>query len=188
LCYSVFLFVSMCYSAEVSFGTWFFGIMCSILLYQQGKPFYFPFAVSQIQLIEGLRWIDAVDERILSVLGKLALISQPVALFYEGKKYSFVIPYLVIQAINELLYGSRDLRFVVADDGHFSWMWNFDYITSLPYWIGLSIGAYFALKTELVVGLLALFAYFYVNHRQYSTFGSLWCVWSNFMWVYYMLR
>ena len=178
----------MCYSAEVSFGTWFFGMMCSILLYQQGKPFYFPFAVSQMQLIEGLRWIDAVDERILSVLGKLALISQPVALFYEGKKYSFVIPYLVIQAINELLYGSRDLRFIVAKDGHFSWMWNFDYITSPPYWIGLAIGAYFALKTELVVSLLALLAYFYANHRQHGTFGSLWCVWSNFMWVYYMLR
>ena len=110
----------MCYSAEVSFGTWTFGMLCAAILSQQGKPYLFPLVVSQMQLVEGLRWIDAVDERLLSILGKLVLFAQPVAAFYEAKKYAFILPYVVIQAISEFLYGSRDLRFVVAKDGHFN--------------------------------------------------------------------
>ena len=190
LCYSIFSFVSMCYSPEVSFGTWFFGIICSVILSQQGKSYLFPLVVSQMQLIEGLRWIDAVDERILSVLGKLALFSQPVAALYESKRYWFILPYIVVQSISELLYGSRDLRFVVAKDGHFEWKWSFEPISleAIPYWIGLTLGVYFLLPRELVAIFLGLLAYFYVNHGQYNTHGSLWCVWANLLWIYYMLR
>lgn len=180
----------MCYSAEVSFGTWAFGMLCSFILSQQGKPFLFPFVVSQMQLVEGLRWIDAVDERILAVLGKLVLIAQPVAAFYEAKKYSFILPYVVIQAITELLYGSRDLRFVVAQDGHFNWKWSFNpaSLEALPYWVGLVLGTYFILPREIGGLMLGLLAYFYINHVEYNTYGSLWCVWVNLLWVYYMLR
>ena len=180
----------MCYSAEVSFGTWFFGIVCSILLHQQGKPYYVPLVTSQMQLVEGLRWIDAVDERILSVLGKLTLLAQPVAGFYEAKKYGFILPYIVIQSIGTLLYGSRDLRFVVAGDGHFEWKWGFDAISfeGLPYCIAFCMCLYFLYPIEVSVTLLGLLAYFYMNHCQYNTHGSLWCVWVNVLWVYYMLR
>lgn len=180
----------MCYSAEVSFGTWAFGMVCSFILSQQGKPYLFPFVVSQMQLVEGLRWIEAVDERILAVLGKLVLFAQPVAAFYEAKKYAFILPYIVVQAIVELLYGSRDLRFVVADDGHFAWKWSFDpaSLEALPYWIGLVLGTYYLLPREVGAIMLGLLAYFYIYHAQYGTYASLWCVWVNLLWVYYMLR
>jgi len=180
----------MCYSAEVSFGTWTFGMVCSYILSQQGKPYLFPFVVSQMQLVEGLRWIEAVDERVLSILGKLVLFAQPVTAFYEAKKYSFILPYIVIQSITELLYGSRDLRFVVAEDKHFSWKWNFNpaSLEALPYWIGLVLGTYFLLPREVGGLMIALLAYFYIYHSQYGTYASLWCVWVNLLWVYYMLR
>jgi hypothetical protein len=180
----------MCYSAEVSFGTWGFGMLAALYLASKGKPFLFPFVVSQMQLVEGLRWIDAVDERILAVLGKLVLYAQPVAAFYEAKKYSFIFPYIVIQSLMEIVYGSRDLRFTVAEDGHFAWNWNFDPASwkALPYWIGLFVGTYFILNREIGAVMLALLAYFYINHAQYGTYGSLWCVWVNLLWVYYLLR
>lgn len=180
----------MCYSAEVSFGTWAFGMACSFILAQQGKSFLFPFVVSQMQLVEGLRWIDAVDERILAVLGKLVLFAQPVAAFYESKQYAFILPYIAIQSIVEFLYGSHDLRFVVAEDGHFEWKWSSNPVSleALPYWIGLVLGSYYLLPREVVVLMVGLLAYFYVNHAEYGTYGSLWCVWVNLLWVYYMLR
>lgn len=180
----------MCYSAEVSFGTWGFGMICAYILAQEGKAYLFPFVVSQMQLVEGVRWIGAVDERLLAVMGKLALFSQPIAAFYEAKRYSFILPYIVIQSITEILYGSRDLRFVVADDGHFAWKWNFDPISApaLPYWIGLVLGTYFLLPREVAALMIALLTYFYIYHSQYGTYGSLWCVWVNLLWVYYMLR
>ena len=180
----------MCYSAEVSFGTWVFGMACSLVLAQRGEFYPFPLVVTQMQLLEGLRWIDAVDERILSILGKLVLFAQPVAAFYQAKTYSFILPYIAIQTITELLYGSRDLRFVVGGDGHFEWKWNFDPISleAIPYWIGLFLGTSFLLPRELSFLMLGLFAYFYINHSQYRTYGSLWCVWVNLLWVYYMVR
>jgi hypothetical protein len=141
-----------------------------------------------MQLVEGLRWIEAVDERILAVVGKLVLFAQPVAAFYEAKKYSFIFPYIVIQSIVELLYGSRDLRFVVADDGHYSWKWLTGISDTLPYWIALIIGTYMLLPREIFIASLLLLAYFYTFHQKYGTYGSLWCVWVNLLWVYYMLR
>jgi ABC-type multidrug transport system permease subunit len=178
----------MCYSPEVSFGTWLIGIIASLYLYKNGKPFLFPLVVSQMQLVEGLRWINVINEKILAILAKIVLYSQPVAAFYEAKKFIYIIPYIIAQSITELLYGSRDLRFVVADDGHFSWKWikNPVSIETLPYWIGLLAGGSFILPTNLSIILLGLFAYYYINHVKYNTHGSLWCVSVNILWIYYL--
>lgn len=180
----------MCYSAEVSFGTWIIGLVLSTYLYTNNKPFLFPFVVSQMQLVEGLRWIHAVDERVLAIAGKVVLYAQPVAAFYEAKKYSFILPYMILQAVTEFMYGSRDLRFVKANDGHFEWKWNFADFSppAVAYWIGLSLGAYYILSTEVSLIMLALLAYFYINHAKYNTYGSLWCVSVNLLWVYYLYK
>lgn len=178
----------MCYSPEVSFGTWIFGLLASLYLYYNNKPFLFPLVVSQMQLVEGLRWIHAVDENILAIAGKVALYAQPIAAFYEAKNYSFIIPYIVIQTISELLYGSRDLRFVTAKDGHFEWKWSvkpFSF-SLLPYWIGLILGTYFILSPGIGILMIGLLAYFYINHSKYNTYGSLWCVSVNLLWIYYI--
>jgi len=180
----------MCYSPEVSFGTWIIGLVASTYLFYNNKPFLFPLVVSQMQLIEGLRWIHAVDERVLAIAGKVALYSQPVAAFYEAKKYSFILPYVVVQIVNELMYGSRDLRFVTAKDGHFEWKWSVDPISlqALPYWIGLFLGTYYILSTEIAIIMIGLLAYFYINHSKCNTYGSLWCVSVNLLWVYYLSK
>jgi len=180
----------MCYSAEVSFGTWLLGIIASVYLYQNKKPFLFPLVVAQMQLVEGLRWINLFDENLLAILGKLVLYSQPIAAFYEAKKYSFILPYILIQFFTELFYGSRDLRFLVANDGHFEWKWiksPFS-IETIPYWIGLLLGTFFILSKEVGLIMLGLLAYFYINHSKYNTYGSLWCVFVNLLWIYYLLK
>jgi hypothetical protein len=180
----------MCYTAEVSFATWGAGLLAALYLAGKGKPYLFPLVVSQMQLVEGLRWIHAVDERFLAILGKLVLFAQPVTAFYEAKRYEFILPYIAIQSLVELLYGSRDLRFVVAQDGHFAWKWNFDpaSLEALPYWTGLFLGTYFILSREVGAVMLGLLAYFYAYHVQYGTYASLWCVWVNLLWIYYLLR
>ena len=183
----------MCYSAEVSFGTWAFGMVSAFILWIQDTPiqsFVFPLIVTQMQLVEGLRWIHAVDERLLAVLGKLVLLVQPAVAFVEAKQYGFILPYVVIQAMTELVAGSRDLRFTVAEDGHFKWNWSFNpaSVEALPYWIGLFLGTSFLYPRWVAVIMLGLLAYFYANHAQYNTYGSLWCVRVNLLWVYYLLR
>lgn len=180
----------MCYSPEVSFGTWIFGLIVSAYLYYNNKPFLFPLVISQMQLIEGLRWIHAVDERVLAIAGKIALYLQPVAAFYEAGKPSFILPYSIVQILNELIYGSRDLRFITAKDGHFEWKWSFDPISlqALPYWIGMFLGTYYILPPEIGLIMMGLFAYFYINHSKCNTYGSLWCVSVNILWIYYLFK
>lgn len=183
----------MCYSPEVSFGTWALGMLAALILIQKGQSVQsiaFPLAITQMQLVEGLRWIRALDESVLALLGKLVLGLQPVAAFYEAKQYSFILVYVVVQSIMELVYGSRDLRFVVAKDGHFEWKWSFDPLSiyALPYWIGLFIGSSYFLPREISVVMMTLFVYFLFNHSRYNTYGSLWCVWVNLLWVYYLIR
>jgi hypothetical protein len=178
----------MCYSPEVSFGTWGAGLLAALYLYSKGKDFLFPLVVSQMQLIEGLRWIHAIDERVLAVFGKLALYSQPVAAFVEAKQYAYIYPYILVQSITELFFGSRDLRFVTAADGHFEWKWSVNPISfaALPYWIGLLKGALFLLSREVGLFMLAFFVYYFITHAKYNTVGSLWCVSVNLLWIYYL--
>jgi hypothetical protein len=168
-------------------------MLSALALLQKGQSLQsmaFPLMISQMQLVEGLRWMGDVDESTLAILGKLVLALQPAAAFYEAKQYSFILPYLVVQALVELMYGSRDLRFVVAQDGHFAWNWNSDPMSlqALPYWIGLFVGASFILPRAVSAVMMALFVYFFVNHGEYKTYGSLWCVWVNLLWVYYLVR
>lgn len=183
----------MCYSAEVSFLTWGFGMAAAAVLAYLGKPvrsFLFPLVVSQMQLIEGLRWINAVDERFLALAGKLAIALQPAAAFYEAGKTTFILPYLGAYALLEAFRGSRDLRFVVAEDGHLQWKWLFDPVSmdALLYWVALLVSTSFLFFGYIGIFFLALFAYFYINHEEYETYGSLWCVWVNLLWIYYLLR
>lgn len=180
----------MCYSAEVSFLTWGFGMACAAVLAATGqswKSFAFPLTVAQMQLVEGLRWSEAVDERLLSLLGKLAIYAQPVAVMVEGKMTQWAVPYVVVQVLAEALFGSRDLRFVVADDGHFQWKW-IQGNASLPYWIALLITTYWRFPLPVFLAGWGSLLYFVLQNWEHNTVGSLWCVWSNLWWMYYLTK
>jgi hypothetical protein len=184
----------MCYSAEVSFVTWGFGMMCAAILASSGQPvtsFLFPLVVTQMQLIEGLRWINALPDDILALLGKLTIYLQPLAAMVEGGVATkWMALYAVSQALTELLFGSRDLRFVVAGDGHFRWKWieSVGGIAMVPYWIALALAAYVVLPLPVYAAMVGLLVYYNVKHWDYVTVGSLWCVSVNILWIYYLLR
>lgn len=184
----------MCYSAEVSFATWGFGMVCAAFLYFTGHPiksFVFPLVVSQMQLVEGLRWIDALPESILAWMGKLTIYSQPVAAMVEAGLPTWMMAvYAVSQAMLELLFGSKDNRFVISGDGHLNWKWIPDSETLflLPYWIALFYATGTLYPRWLSALMFGLLVYYVVFHLKYRTFGSLWCVSGNILWLYYMLR
>lgn len=183
----------MCYSAEVSFGTWAFGMISAFYLYSRGasvQSFAFPLMVTQMQLVEGLRWIRAVDERVLAILAKLVLWFQPAAGLYEARETSLILPYAIAQGLAEFFLGSRDLRFVVAGDGHFQWKWldTDSLLLTAPYWIALTYAAYRVLPWTLLVALFLIYVYYRVRHGPYKTEGSLWCVAVNVMWIYYLMQ
>ena len=181
----------MCYSAEVSFLTWGYGMVCATILLFSGTPlksFLFPLVVSQMQLVEGLRWTHALPESVLAPLAKLVLYGQPVAGLWEAGHAQWIAPYVVAQVIAEVIAGSSDTRFVVAEDGHLSWKWLPELGVLIPYWIALFYASDDLYPRWLKVLLLALLTYYVVFHRRYETWGSLWCVSVNILWIYYLLR
>lgn len=154
------------------------------------KSFAFPLLISQMQLVEGLRWINALPESVLAPLAKLVLYAQPIAGLVEIGQTQWIQPYVVAQVLMEMLAGSTDNRFIVADDGHLAWKWlpNLGSSVLLPYWLALFFVAYRLFPRWLNVILFMLLAYYVVFHRQYETWGSLWCVSVNILWIYYLLR
>lgn len=186
----------MCYSAEVSFLTWGFGMACAAVLAFTGQPvksFLLPLVVTQMQLIEGLRWIGAVDERLLAVAGKLTIYAQPIAAMIEGNVATkWIALYAVVQTIAELLYGKRNLTFKLQEDGHFKWNWIYDRTIFpsawLPYYIALLFASYMVLPLWVWVMTWGGYVYYYLRHWEYGTHGSLWCVFANLLWIYYLLR
>lgn len=184
----------MCYSAEVSFLTWGFGMVCAAFLTSTGKSLrdiLFPFVVIQMQLVEGLRWTKALDDKTLSILGKIALYLQPLALMIEARIGApWIVLYVGTQTIFELFYGSRDLTFEIAEDGHFRWNWlnNGDFGVTLPYFTAMMLLLYFVFPLPLFLLSWGILAYYYARHGKYGTHGSLWCNAAVILWIYYLFR
>jgi hypothetical protein len=174
--------------------TWGFGMVCAAFLAFTGQPvksFLFPLVFVQMQLVEGLRWTKALPEDTLALLGKVTIYLQPLAAMVEGGVATkWMALYAVTQTLAELLFGSRDLRFVVAEDGHFRWKWleSLGGIAMVPYWIALALAAYVALPLPVYTAMVGLLVYYIMNHWDYGTMGSLWCVSVNILWLYYLLR
>jgi hypothetical protein len=183
----------MCYSAEVSFLTWGFGMACAAFLYSKGVPvqsFLFPLVFVQMQLVEGLRWIQAVDESILAVAGKIVIYLQPAAALYEGGNTGLIAPYFIAQTLTETIFGGRTMQFKIAGDGHLRWDWlgNQWPLAMAPYWAGLTYGGYTLYPLPIFLLMAGILLYYAIGHRKYGTAGSLWCVAANLLWVYYLLR
>ena len=164
---------------------------CAAFLAFTGHPiktFAFPLVVTQMQLVEGLRWIRALPDTVLAPLGKLVLYAQPAVGLFEAGQSQWILPYVIAQAIAEFVGGSRDLRFVVAEDGHFSWKWLPNLLALLPYCVALFYAAGILFPRWVNTILLGLLAYYLFGHLRYDTWGSLWCVSVNGLWIHYLLR
>lgn len=181
----------MCYSAEVSFLTWGFGMACAVFLAFTGqsiKSFAFPLVVTQMQLVEGLRWIRAAPDSLLAPLAKLVLYAQPAVGLFEANQSQWILPYVILQTLAEVIGGSQDSRFVVAGDGHLRWNWLPEPAILLPYWIALVYAASIIFPRWVNAILVLLLVYYVTLHSKYGTWGSLWCVSVNWLWIHYLLR
>jgi hypothetical protein len=142
-----------------------------------------------MQLVEGIRWLNIVDERILAIVGKIAIYSQPVAGMIEIGRPDWILPYVLLQVGAELFAGSRELSFTVAEDGHYRWDWIDEAsMVTLPYWIALFSIASILFPSYVNAALLGSLLYYGLRHWEYQTWGSLWCVSVNLLWIYYLLK
>lgn len=201
----------MCWSAEVSMNTFLFASFVAALAYWNGTvaplDIAFGIAFSSMQLIEYFLWrsISANDRAMNELWSKIGFVLiffvQPILSMLridEAVKRNWALGlYGVFAAVSlSALYPVWRVDFSTerADNGHLRWNW-----LNVPLWMALIwlafLFSYILINnTNGVLGSIASVAvYFaipfgvsYWLYRETGTWGSMWCHFSNILFLYYL--
>lgn len=181
----------MCWSASVSLNTFLFSTFASLLAYFNGVITFANLLFLQsfvlMQLLEYFVWRGKTSIELLSILGLLLILSQPIFSIFVIEKKQYILPLLLayILFVTIVILFVKPLNKIVLKmekgaNGHLVWHW-LDFPTIiLVTWLGfLSIRS--ALNkdwfgfTFIVSTALISYALFYKT----KTWGSLWCWVAN---------
>jgi len=187
----------MCYNASVSLNTFIFGLGVAILAYYTKIiPNYgilILLSFSAIQLLEYFTWTYYNNSKInkfLSIIGLFIIFIQVFLLNYyypDPKTSKFLLLLMFIFILLFLIIELRNVNFSMkrGKNKHLIWYW-----LDLPIiWIIIGLSFYlipiFLTKNLLMiictVIILGFSLYFY---WKYKTWGTMWCYFSNLLWVY----
>ena len=191
----------MCFSADVSLGTFIFGVIFSILCYRLGTPeskiigLFFGFVIF-MQLIEFLLWkhqkCDDYNKK-LTLAGMILNHLQPIVLFLviilfnkniHNKNFNIM---LILTLIYTLSIFSYSLQFKNE------WKWNsmkYSTIMYILFLISMLVLTYLGMPSHKVIFTLIVFITFLISKIIYSkehVTGALWCFFAAFApMVYYL--
>jgi len=187
----------MCYNASVSLNTFLFGVGVAIIAYYTKIIPNFAILIllsfSSMQLLEFFTWTYYNNPRInkfLSIIGLFIIFIQVLLLNYyypDPKTSKFLLSlmflFILLFIIIQLPYVNFTMK--KGKNKHLVWYW-----LDLPIiWIIIGLSFYlipvFLTKNLLmiitVVIILCISLYFY---WKYKTWGTMWCYFSNILWVY----
>ena len=192
----------MCYNSTISLNTFIFGIISLLILYKYGNivitPKYLLIILSftLIQLLEYFAWIYINNKKIIEILSKIGLVIiglQIILINYfllndEIRLYSFIMMLIlfILFAIFELPKINFDME--KGNNGHLIWHW-----LDLPLiWIIIGLTFYIIpllLYKEKVafIGVSIILIISIYNYYKYKTWGSMWCYFSNIIWIYLII-
>jgi|688.fasta_scaffold00787_54 hypothetical protein len=192
----------MCYNSTISLNTFIFGIISLLILYKYGNivitPKYLLIILSftLIQLLEYFAWIYINNKKIIEILSKIGLVIiglQIILINYfllndEIRLYSFIMMLIlfILFAIFELPKINFDME--KGNNGHLIWHW-----LDLPLiWIIIGLTFYIIpllLYREKVafIGVSIILIISIYNYYKYKTWGSMWCYFSNIIWIYLII-
>jgi|LauGreDrversion4_2_1035121.scaffolds.fasta_scaffold13960_5 hypothetical protein len=192
--------IIMCWSAKVSLNTYILGLFACIFAYVNSKislsVFIFCQSFMLMQLVEYFIWSKSFSNRILSQLGLLLIVLQPIfatltIVNNEQIKYVTIIAYLcfVVAAFVIKPWSSIDFRTIPASNGHLAWHWlNWGLATTVIWILFLSI-RYIVNKEWLFLIVMNLLAGIsYILYHDTYTWGSFWCWISNYVAFYLIYR
>jgi len=191
----------MCWNANISLNTYIFGLFASSFAFYNGDikmpAFIFYQSIIAIQLIEYFIWSKTFSNRLLSQLGLLLILSQPIFNIIKIESKPFLIPYILVSYLLfvAILYlfiipiNTINFSSVPHKNGHLSWNWlNWNILIILIWYIFLSsrwiidkIYLSFIFITLLLIITIVLY-------KKSNTWGSLWCWFCNIFSFYYILK
>lgn len=197
----------MCWNAEVSIKTWYFALFGFIIGFI-GKQVHisvllFALLFSSMQLIEYYLWKNINNQsknEFYSKIGYFIILLEPLfALFmvYNLKLYGlsitkFLITFYIFYIILFTYVRYNKLNFIthIGNNGHLDWGFtkNRGFLHNLI-WFGLFYFGIFMTKNIIFI-ILGIFTLLYSLYKTNfdGTSNSLWCYYSNIIWVYIILK
>lgn len=199
----------MCWNEDISLNTFLFGCFVLIFIYftntytRYKTPVFdnpwvylFSFLIISIQLLEYFTWRNLKNKKInrqLSMVGLGIILSQVLVSVLLLQMYQGVA-FLVVLFLCLLMYVySRESPFdfrMTVSNGHLSWKWT--HLSEMPRWVQkvfvvLVVGLYFLPwillpnPTKWVILPISFFLFFvaYFIDKKDNTYGSLWCWFTN---------
>ena len=201
----------MCWNEHISINTFVFGIFVLLLIAFNNKyskykitefenPYTYFFMISFIsmQFIEFVLWRNLNDKlinNVMSILGSLLLVIQPIASLTMLKNIDLRNKTILIYSIPAFGYffyniNNQNIYTILSKKtGHLKWNWIpnelFGYLFYLFFlYFALFINRYY-------IGIILssiLFAIFYYYYYTDGTAGSLWCWSVNIVMLYYLIK
>jgi len=191
----------MCFNASVSLNTFIFGFIMAIVAYYskiiRNSTILILLSFSSIQLLEYFTWTyynNKKINKILSYIGLIIIITQIYLLNYYLPPVNisrFILILLLILLILFIIIQLPKIKFAMTrgKNKHLIWHW-----LDLPIiWIIIGLSFYiipilFTRNLFIIIIyllILAISLYFYWN---YKTWGTIWCYFSNSLWVFVLIK
>ena len=205
----------MCWNPTVSIGTFVFTCVTLVFIYVTNTftPYKIPllnhpfayvfiFAVACIQLVEFFLWNNLDHFARNTFFSKIAawlIIVQQVSLMMMIPTSAIRSNMLLVYALYMLVYSFYRTQYNpikfhthVGANGHLSWEWmnykgyeNIWLVVGLLFYIVPVLLIRNVTLIALVIPMLLASLFFYF---KYDTFGSMWCWWSNLLFVYFIIH
>lgn len=191
----------MCFNSETSFNTFVFGSIIAVILLLLNKSLItqilIVYTITLIQLMEYLVWIniDNNNDNIyyLSIIGCFILLIQVLIINIsnlEGIERIIIVIIIIILFIYGLYYNykNNNFRISIGNNGHLIWYWiDIEYLNvfGLFFWLY----PYLRINDFLTFSFISLIILYSIyNYYKYKTFGTMWCYFSNFAWLFLLLE
>lgn len=204
----------MCWNQYISLNTFIFGVFVLLLIafnnkysnyklneFQNPYVYFFIMSFVTMQFIEFVLWRNLNNEsinRIMSILGSLLLVIQPIASLTMLTNISLRNKLITIYSIPSFLFilyqfSNHNFSTTVSKSGHLKWNWTkmsnefafFGYIFYLFFlYFSLYYNKYY---TPIFLTLPLFFVMYYFFYKDGSA-GSLWCWSVNIVMLYFLIK
>ncbi len=197
----------MCWNASVSLKTWYFALFGFIIgLIGKQLPLsilLFSLLFSSMQLVEYYLWTNLNHEdknKFYSKIGYLVILLEPLFALFIAHSYKLfsiditkflIVFYILYMAIfTKMNYHKLNFITRIGNNGHLDWGFTKNN-GNLHLFIWMFIFFYgIIMSKNIVIIAVTTFALLYSLYKSNydSTFTSLWCNYSNILWVYIIIR
>jgi len=197
----------MCWNQYVSINTFLFGIFTlwfikinntysdyKIDFFKNEYVYLFILSIVLMQLIEFFLWINIHNKSInhnLSILGFLLLVVQPITALYLIKDITLRNNLLTFYGIFASIFVVFNMQTTyihtkITSQGFLSWNWTQHTLLSVSFYLFFLF--FPLLYNQYYISLIFLFIFFSLIHYIGKGYGSLWCLFVNSMFIYFLIE